>query len=151
MQSQRLVQPKTLELSAVDQEVVLNHSAALKANGFEIEITASDSDEMEESTKRTCRLLTLPTSHTTTFDISDLSELLYLLSETPTSSSVIPRPKKVQRMLAMRACRSSIMRHLAGLGEWNGWREGLAVDGEVDQVRSGEDSSAWKRWLEDRV
>jgi len=184
LQSQRLVQPKILELTAVEQEVVLNHSGALKANGFEIEITASDSDEMEESTKRTCHLLTLPTSHTTTFDLSDLSELLYLLSETPTSSSVIPRPKKVQRMLAMRACRSSIMvgkvltmkqmeqvvrhmgemekpwncphgrptmRHLAGLGEWNGWREGLAVDGDVDGIRSGEDLSAWKRWLEDRV
>ncbi|KAM0709193.1 hypothetical protein Q7P35_003229 [Cladosporium inversicolor] len=184
LQSQRLVQPKTLELTAVEQEVVLNHSAALKANGFEIEITASDSDEMEESTKRSCRLLTLPTSHTTTFDLSDLSELLYLLSETPTSSSVIPRPKKVQRMLAMRACRSSIMvgkvltmkqmeqvvrhmgemekpwncphgrptmRHLAGLGEWSGWREGLAVDSDADEVRSGEDPSVWKRWLEDRV
>lgn len=184
LQSQRLVQPKTLELTAVEQEVVLNHSAALKANGFEIEITASDSDEMEESTKRTCRLLTLPTSHTTTFDLSDLSELLYLLSETPTSSSVIPRPKKVQRMLAMRACRSSIMvgkvltmkqmeqvvrhmgemekpwncphgrptmRHLAGLGEWSGWREGLAVDSDADEVRAGEDPSAWRRWFEERV
>ena len=184
LQSQRLVQPKTLELTAVEQEVVLNHSAALKANGFEVEITSSDSDEMEESTRRTCRLLTLPTSHTTTFDLSDLSELLYLLSETPTSSSIIPRPKKVQHMLAMRACRSSIMvgkvltmkqmeqvvrhmgemekpwncphgrptmRHLAGLGEWNGWREGLAIDGDVNEVRSGEDLSAWKRWLEGRA
>jgi DNA mismatch repair protein PMS2 len=184
LQSQRLVQPKTLELTAVEQEVVLNHSEALKANGFEIEITASDSDEMEESTKRTCRLLTLPTSHTTTFDLSDLSELLYLLSETPTSSSVIPRPKKVQRMLAMRACRSSIMvgkvltmkqmeqvvrhmgemekpwncphgrptmRHLAGLGEWNGWREGLAFAGDIGETRSAEDPSVWKRWLEDRA
>ena len=184
LQSQHLVQPKLLELTAVEQEVVLNHSDALKANGFEIEITASDSDEMEESTRRTCRLLTLPTSHTTTFDLSDLSELLYLLSETPTSSSVIPRPKKVQRMLAMRACRSSIMvgkvltmkqmeqvvrhmgemekpwncphgrptmRHLAGLGEWNGWREGLAINDDVEEVSCEESSSAWKRWLEERV
>jgi DNA mismatch repair protein PMS2 len=183
LQSQRLVQPKVLELTAVEQEVVLNHSDALKANGFEIEITSSDSDEMEESTRRTCRLLTLPTSHTTTFDLSDLSELLYLLSETPTSSSVIPRPKKVQRMLAMRACRSSIMvgkvltmkqmeqvvrhmgemekpwncphgrptmRHLAGLGEWIGWKEGLVIDGDAEEVRPGDDSSAWRRWLDER-
>ena len=183
LQSQRLVQPKALELTAVEQEVVLNHSDALKANGFEIEITSVDSDEMEESTRRTCRLLTLPTSHTTTFDLSDLSELLYLLSETPTSSSVIPRPKKVQRMLAMRACRSSIMvgkvltmkqmeqvvrhmgemekpwncphgrptmRHLAGLGEWSGWKEGLVIDGDAEEVRPGNDSSAWRRWLEKR-
>jgi DNA mismatch repair protein PMS2 len=114
LQSQRLVQPKTLDLTAVEQEVVLNHADALKANGFEVEIIstdndASDEDDEEVTTTRTCRLLTLPTSHTTTFDLSDLSELLYLLSDAPTSSSVIPRPKKVQRILAMRACRSSIM------------------------------------------
>lgn len=112
LQSQRLVQPKTLDLTAVEQEVVLNHSDALKANGFEVEITSTDNEDPENeevTTTRTCRLLTLPTSHTTTFDLSDLSELLYLLSDAPTSSSVIPRPKKVQRMLAMRACRSSIM------------------------------------------
>lgn len=184
LQSQRLVQPKLLELTAVEQEVVLNHSDALKANGFEIEITSTDSDDLEESTTRTCRLLTLPTSHTTTFDLSDLSELLYLLSETPTSSSVIPRPKKVQRMLAMRACRSSIMvgkvltlkqmeqvvrhmgemekpwncphgrptmRHLAGLGEWNGWREGLVVDGDNEDTHREDESSVWKKWLEDRA
>jgi DNA mismatch repair protein PMS2 len=184
LQSQRLVQPKVLELTAVEQEVILNHSDALKANGFEIEITSNESDDMEESTTRTCRLLTLPTSHTTTFDLSDLSELLYLLSETPTSSSVIPRPKKVQRMLAMRACRSSIMvgkvltlkqmeqvvshmgemekpwncphgrptmRHLAGLGEWNGWREGLALDEDVEDVERDDTPSVWKSWLENRA
>jgi DNA mismatch repair protein PMS2 len=184
LQSQRLVQPKVLELTAVEQEVVLHHAEALKANGFEIEITSTDIDDMEESTTRTCRLLTLPTSHTTTFDLSDLSELLYLLSETPTSSSVIPRPKKVQRMLAMRACRSSIMvgkvltlkqmeqvvshmgemekpwncphgrptmRHLAGLGEWSGWREGLAMDGDADEVEREDSTSVWRSWLENRA
>jgi DNA mismatch repair protein PMS2 len=184
LQSQRLVQPKVLELTAVEQEVVLNHSDALRANGFEIEMTSTESDDIEESTTRTCRLLTLPTSHTTTFDLSDLSELLYLLSETPTSSSVIPRPKKVQRMLAMRACRSSIMvgkvltlkqmeqvvshmgemekpwncphgrptmRHLAGLGEWNGWREGLAIEGDAEDVERDDTTSVWKSWLENRA
>jgi DNA mismatch repair protein PMS2 len=184
LQSQRLVQPKVLELTAVEQEVVLNHSDALKANGFEIEITSTESDDMEESTTRICRLLTLPTSHTTTFDLSDLSELLYLLSETPTSSSVIPRPKKVQRMLAMRACRSSIMvgkvltlkqmeqvvshmgemekpwncphgrptmRHLTGLGEWNGWREGLAMNEDAEDVERDDTTSVWRSWLENRA
>jgi DNA mismatch repair protein PMS2 len=184
LQSQRLVQPKLLDLTAVEQEVVLNHSDALKANGFEIEVTSTDSDDMAESTTRTCRLLTLPTSHTTTFDLSDLSELLYLLSDTPTSSSIIPRPKKVQRMLAMRACRSSIMvgkvltlkqmeqvvshmggmekpwncphgrptmRHLVGLGEWSGWREGLAISEDVEHADHDDTAEAWKAWLQDRA
>jgi DNA mismatch repair protein PMS2 len=190
LQSQRLVQPKTLDLTAVEQEVVLNHADALKANGFEVEIVSTDNEVSEEdeevTTTRTCRLLTLPTSHTTTFDLSDLSELLYLLSDAPTSSSVIPRPKKVQRMLAMRACRSSIMvgkvltlkqmervvrhmgemekpwncphgrptmRHLAGMGEWRGWMEGLAVGGgEEEDAVGGIDGGVtdWKGWLGSR-
>jgi DNA mismatch repair protein PMS2 len=190
LQSQRLVQPKTLDLTAVEQEVVLNHADALKANGFEVEIVSTDNETSENdeevTTTRTCRLLTLPTSHTTTFDLSDLSELLYLLSDAPTSSSVIPRPKKVQRMLAMRACRSSIMvgkvltvkqmervvrhmgemekpwncphgrptmRHLAGMGEWRGWMEGIAMGGEGedgDRDGIGGGVTDWKGWLDSR-
>lgn len=48
-----------------------------------------------------------------TFDVTDLEELIALLADTPTSSSAsnahVPRPGKVRRMFAMRACRSSIM------------------------------------------
>ena len=189
LQSQRLVQPKTLDLTAVEQEVVLNHADALKANGFEVEIVSTDNETSEEdeevTTTRRCRLLTLPTSHSTTFDLSDLSELLYLLSDAPTSSSVIPRPKKVQRMLAMRACRSSIMvgkvltlkqmervvrhmgemekpwncphgrptmRHLAGMGEWRGWMEGITIDGgkEEDAMGGIDSVTDWKGWLDSR-
>lgn len=216
LQSQRLVHPKLLDLTAVEQEVVLNHSEALKANGFEVEIStttstspSSPSLDPENSTleteTRTCRLLTLPTSHTTTFDLSDLSELLYLLSDTPTNTTStnpstsskpttaaetrnIPRPRKVQRILAMRACRSSIMvgktltlkqmervvrhmgemekpwncphgrptmRHLVGLGEWEGWREGLLVgDGDLDGIgidgEGGGGGTDWKGWLAGR-
>ncbi|EMC96566.1 hypothetical protein BAUCODRAFT_33929 [Baudoinia panamericana UAMH 10762] len=108
LQSQRLVRPKLLELTAIEEEIILNHSAALKSNGFEIEVSSSTDDD-DESTNRHCRLLTLPISGEKTFDVSDLEELLHLLSEAPPGSSEILRPKKVQRMLAMRACRSSIM------------------------------------------
>ncbi|KAK5118692.1 hypothetical protein LTR85_007898 [Meristemomyces frigidus] len=116
LQSQRLVRPMPLELTAVEEEVILNNPDALKANGFEIETTHSiadendhDDDDNAPAVGRRCRLLTLPISGEKTFDLSDLEELLHLLSEAPSGSSEIPRPKKVQRMLAMRACRSSIM------------------------------------------
>ncbi|KAK4632123.1 Mismatch repair endonuclease PMS2 [Fulvia fulva] len=110
LQSQRLVRPLPLELTAVQEELLLTHSDALKANGFEVETTSYITDDDENvSPGRRCRLLTLPMSKEKTFDLSDLEELLHLLSEQPTGSSFIPRPKKVQRMLAMRACRSSIM------------------------------------------
>ncbi len=184
IQSQRLVRPKVLELTAVEEEVILDNSEALKANGFEIEAT-SDLIDDDESSGRRLRLLTLPISGEKTFEMSDLDELLHLLSEAPTGCSEIPRPKKVQKILAMRACRSSIMvgktlavrqmqkvvthmgemekpwncphgrptmRHLAGLGAWNGWQEGDVLDGN-----EAEDSGAqvgrrtdWKAWLAER-
>ncbi|KAK4554021.1 ATP-binding mismatch repair protein [Recurvomyces mirabilis] len=109
LQSQRLVRPKLLELTAVEEEIILNNSEALNANGFEIETSSDPTDDDDQPVVRQHRLLTLPLSGTTTFSPSDLEELLHLLSEVPSGSSEIPRPKKVQRMLAMRACRSSIM------------------------------------------
>ncbi|KYG41522.1 hypothetical protein M433DRAFT_75659 [Acidomyces richmondensis BFW] len=111
LQSQRLVHPKPLELTAVQEEVILSHSDALKANGFEVELSsyANDNADGSGSVGRHCRLLTLPISGGKTFDPSDFEELVHLLSEAPLGSSEIPRPKKVQRILAMRACRSSIM------------------------------------------
>ncbi|KAK4505961.1 hypothetical protein PRZ48_003926 [Zasmidium cellare] len=110
LQSQRLVRPKPLQLTAMQEEIIINHTDALKANGFEIEMTTDvTGSEDEEISHRQCRLLTLPMSKEKTFDLSDLEELLHLLSEQPAGSNEIPRPKKVQSMLAMRACRSSIM------------------------------------------
>jgi DNA mismatch repair protein PMS2 len=115
LQSQRLVQPKVLELTAFEQEVILNNHDALKFNGFEVDsiplpANRIDDDDTTAQTQ-TFRLLTLPTSQQTTFALSDLEELIHLLSESGSISNEdnIPRPTKVRRMLAMRACRSSIM------------------------------------------
>jgi DNA mismatch repair protein PMS2 len=107
LQSQRLVRPKPLELTAVQEEIIDNHPEALKANGFEVETISYTTDD--ESAGRRCRLLTLPISGEKTFDTSDFEELLHLLSEAPPGSTEIPRPRKVQKILAVRACRSSIM------------------------------------------
>ncbi|RMZ05259.1 hypothetical protein D0864_02518 [Hortaea werneckii] len=109
LQSQRLVKPKALELTAIEEEIILNNPDALKANGFEIETMLDEDSSTGTDPGNRCRLLTLPISGEKTFDVSDLEELLHLLSEAPPGSSEIPRPKKVQRILAMRACRSSIM------------------------------------------
>ncbi|KAF1823351.1 DNA mismatch repair protein MutL [Dissoconium aciculare CBS 342.82] len=115
LQSQRLVRPKVLELTAFEQEVILNNHDALTFNGFEVEaipLPANQIDDEETTPQtQTFRLLTLPTSQQTTFALSDLEELVHLLSETGSISNEasIPRPTKVRKMLAMRACRSSIM------------------------------------------
>lgn len=110
VQNQRLVQPKTLDLTAVEEEIVLENRAALEKNGFIVEID----DSGNEPIGRRCKLISLPLSKEVVFGVRDLEELIVLLSESPVnkpgaSDAFIPRPDKVRKMFAMRACRSSIM------------------------------------------
>jgi DNA mismatch repair protein PMS2 len=113
VQNQRLVHPKTLDLTAVEEEIIRENKAALEKNGFVIEVD----DSGDEPIGRRCKLISLPLSKEVVFDIRDLEELIVLLSEAPTGSTrnaaasnpYVPRPSKVRKMFAMRACRSSIM------------------------------------------
>lgn len=175
VQSQRLVQPKTLELTAMEEEVIMASLPALETNGFNVHI-----DPAADVGSR-IQLLSLPLSRETTFSLADLEELIFLLGENPTSgASTVPRPGKVRRMFAMRACRASIMigkalsagqmgkvvrhmgemekpwncphgrptmRHLCGLGAWDerGWREGEGDGGYGE----GQETD-WGSWLAGR-
>lgn len=132
VQSQRLVRPKPLELTAVEEEIVIENRTALEANGFQVEADTSG----DEPVGSRCRLLSLPLSRETTFSLADLEELISLLGDNPATTSsppresdgegdgtcdsshhdgadrtgrYIPRPSKVRKMFAMRACRSSVM------------------------------------------
>lgn len=158
VQSQRLVRPKPLELTALEEEIVIENRPALEANGFQVEADASG----DEPVGSRCRLLSLPLSRETTFSLADLEELISLLGDNPATTSsppvpdgdgkgdspgggvhgasaaetrrYIPRPSKVRKMFAMRACRSSVMigkalsqrqmekvvRHMGGMEKpWN--------------------------------
>ena len=105
VQSQRLVHPKRLELTALEEEIVMQSMAAIEANGFKIEV---DMDG-EWPVGSRCQLTALPLSRETTFNVADLEELISLLGDESAESKHIPRPSKVRKMFAMRACRSSIM------------------------------------------
>ncbi|KAL2851989.1 hypothetical protein BJY01DRAFT_244768 [Aspergillus pseudoustus] len=107
VQNQRLVHPKRLDLTAVEEEIVIENQTALEKNGFLVDVDESG----DEPIGRRCRLLSLPLSKEVVFDVRDLEELIVLLSETTSASTKtdIPRPGKVRKMFAMRACRSSIM------------------------------------------
>ena len=107
VQNQRLVHPHRLDLTAIEEETVLDNTDALLKNGFRVEIDTSGDEEVG----RRCQLISLPMSRETTFDVTDLEELIALLAESPSSASSekVPRPTKVRRMFAMRACRSSVM------------------------------------------
>ncbi|KAI9369462.1 hypothetical protein BJX61DRAFT_519536 [Aspergillus egyptiacus] len=108
VQNQRLVHPKRLDLTAVEEEIVIENQIALEKNGFVVDVDESG----DEPIGRRCRLLSLPLSKEVVFDVRDLEELIVLLSETTSTTSTemdIPRPSKVRKMFAMRACRSSVM------------------------------------------
>ncbi|RDW90319.1 ATP-binding mismatch repair protein PMS1 [Aspergillus mulundensis] len=110
VQNQRLVHPKRLDLTAVEEEIVIENQVILEKNGFVVEVD----DSGDEPIGRRCSLLSLPLSKEVTFNLKDLEELIAILSETSTSHSTatsvdIPRPSRVRKMFAMRACRSSIM------------------------------------------
>lgn len=107
VQSQRLVQPKTLSLTALEEEIILENLPALERNGFVAQVDTSGTRPVGAR----AQLLSLPLSRETTFGVADLEELLFLLADNPTSgaTTAVPRPSKVRKMFAMRACRSSIM------------------------------------------
>ena len=105
VQSQRLVNPKRLELTAVEEEVITHNAKAIEANGFKIDVQADGSLPVGSR----CLLTSLPLSRETTFDVPDLEELISLLGDESSETTHVPRPSKVRKMFAMRACRSSIM------------------------------------------
>ncbi|PKX99147.1 ATP-binding mismatch repair protein PMS1 [Aspergillus novofumigatus IBT 16806] len=112
VQNQRLVQPKRLDLTAVEEEIVIENRSALEKNGFVVEVDDSGNEPIGQR----CKLVSLPLSKEVVFGVRDLEELIVLLSEMPATGSSgsavqthIPRPSKVRKMFAMRACRSSIM------------------------------------------
>lgn len=107
VQNQRLVRPQRLDLTAVEEEVVLENRVALEKNGFLVTVDESG----DEPIGRRCQLVSLPLSKEVVFGVRDLEELIVLLSESISTSNElsVPRPSKVRKMFAMRACRSSIM------------------------------------------
>ena len=171
VQNQRLVHPRRLELTAVEEEIILNYPDALVKNGFLV----STDESGDTPVGQRCSLTSIPMSKEVVFNHRDLEELLSLLSEY-SGGSDIPRPSKVRRMFAMRACRSSIMvgkslslskmekvvrnlgglnkpwncphgrptmRHLFGLGEWAGWNEGDGLLGMEEQRETAD----WKTFV----
>ena len=174
VQNQRLFHPRPLQLTAIEEEIVLENNDALLKSGFLVDIDTSGDLPVGQR----CKVLSLPMSREVTFDTTDLEELITLLADNPSSSTTnTPRPSKVRRMFAMRACRSSIMvgktltlkqmgalvrkmgdidkpwncphgrptmRHVCSLEGWGGWEEG---DGVVGMEEEGCEID-WKGWVQ---
>ncbi|XP_047534695.1 mismatch repair endonuclease PMS2 isoform X1 [Vanessa atalanta] len=98
--SQKLVIPQQLELTGVNEQILMDNVGVFKKNGFTFKI-----DEDAPPTKRV-KLLTIPMSKNWIFGKDDIEELLFMLKE---NQSEYCRPSRVRAMFASRACRKSVM------------------------------------------
>jgi DNA mismatch repair protein PMS2 len=88
IQSQRLVQPRALELSAADELVAREHVDVLRQNGFEVDVGENSvEDDMEEGgdepRRRGLHLVAQPISKNTVFDTHGAQLMRSLRSSHP--------------------------------------------------------------------
>ncbi|NXS67927.1 PMS2 endonuclease, partial [Pandion haliaetus] len=100
LQGQKLIVPQNLNLTAVNETVLIENVEIFRKNGFDFVI-----DENAPVTQRV-KLISLPTSKNWTFGPQDIDELIFMLSDCP---GVTCRPSRVRQMFASRACRKSVM------------------------------------------
>uniref|UniRef100_A0A8B9M6M1 PMS1 homolog 2, mismatch repair system component n=1 Tax=Accipiter nisus TaxID=211598 RepID=A0A8B9M6M1_9AVES len=100
LQGQKLIAPQNLNLTAVNETVLIENVEIFRKNGFDFVI-----DENAPVTQRV-KLISLPTSKNWTFGPQDIDELIFMLSDCP---GVMCRPSRVRQMFASRACRKSVM------------------------------------------
>ncbi|XP_067162721.1 mismatch repair endonuclease PMS2 isoform X2 [Apteryx mantelli] len=100
LQGQKLIVPQNLNLTAVNETVLIENLEIFRKNGFDFVI-----NENAPVTQRV-KLLSLPTSKNWTFGPQDIDEMIFMLSDCP---GVMCRPSRVRQMFASRACRKSVM------------------------------------------
>ncbi|KAB0792495.1 hypothetical protein PPYR_14454 [Photinus pyralis] len=101
IESQALVNPRSLELSADKEELLIENEGVFRNNGFKFVI-----DNKAPSTKKV-KLSAVPISKNFVFGKDDIDEILFMLQEEV--NHAICRPSRVRSMLASRACRKSVM------------------------------------------
>lgn len=100
LKNQKLVIPQTLDLTAVNECILMDNLDIFTRNGFTFQI-----DKEADPTKRV-RLAAKPISHNWEFGKEDIDELLFMLQDSP---HTMCRPSRVRAMFASRACRKSVM------------------------------------------
>ncbi|XP_015370811.1 PREDICTED: mismatch repair endonuclease PMS2 isoform X1 [Diuraphis noxia] len=98
--SQKLVVPQQLELTAVNEMVLMENINVFQMNGFDFNF-----EQDAEPTKKV-KLTMIPMSNNWSFGKEDVDELLFMLQDAP---NTLCRPSRVRSMFASRACRKSVM------------------------------------------
>lgn len=104
LRAQPLVVPRQLELLPIDEMIVLEHRQQLRTNGFVV------TEDADAPPGRRAVLQAVPVLRNIVFDDADLHEIVHKLHSS-TGNAV--RCTKVDSMIALRACRRSIMVGLA--------------------------------------
>ena len=99
--SQKMVSPQNLELTAANENVLMDNLDVFEKNGFKFVL-----DPSAPPTHRV-KLTSLPISKNWTFGKEDIDELIFLLTEA--GEGQVTRPSRVRAMFASRACRTSVM------------------------------------------
>nr|CAD7428416.1 unnamed protein product [Timema monikensis] len=122
LRNQRLVIPQKLELTAVNEGILIENVEIFHNNGFDFLIDKEGKVSRTESSKRV-QLTAIPMSKNWHFGKEDIDELLFMLqwgfivravlNQTwwcpQDSPHTMCRPSRVRAMFASRACRKSVM------------------------------------------
>ncbi|KAL8606604.1 hypothetical protein ACOMHN_009489 [Nucella lapillus] len=100
LQSQQLICPQNLELTASNEIILMDNLDIFTKNGFDFLI-----DETAPPMQRV-KLKSTPVSKNWNFGKDDIEELIFMLTDSP---GIMCRPSRVRMMFASRACRKSIM------------------------------------------
>lgn len=105
LQHQPLVVPQTLELTAVNEMIIIDNLPIFEMNGFRFDI------DLERPVTKRIKLVAKPFSKNWEFGKDDIDELVFMLQEGDGNTSNMDscRPSRVRAMFASRACRSSVM------------------------------------------
>ncbi|CAO1403736.1 unnamed protein product [Diamesa hyperborea] len=100
LQHQPLVIPEKLQLTAINELVLIDNLPIMELNGFKFHIDDNAPPTMK------IKLTSKPQSKNIIFGAEDIDELLFMLQEAP---NTVCRPSRIRTMLASRACRKSVM------------------------------------------
>lgn len=105
LKTQKLIIPKFLNISAVNETILIEHQKTFEDNGFFFKINSK-----AESGHRV-QLTGIPVSGYWQFGQEDIEELIFLIREAGVENKEknIFRPSRVRQMLASRACRGAVM------------------------------------------
>lgn len=100
IQTQKLIYPEKLELTAIQEDIVMENIDIFLKNGFKFEINT------DALPTQKIKLISRPFSKNWEFGREDIEEMIFFLQDAP---KTFIRPSRITTMLASRSCRKSVM------------------------------------------